>query len=127
MGFWTDVYGHKAGDGASRLYGSGTFFYYAQEVYGVNAILSLSLSRNETGNGRSSISINKNNGFGLNAVDSNPYHAANWYSSFSSSILGYANKWVTYGYAHPRDWRYFGPQFGDKWIGMNVKYASDTF
>ena len=127
LGFWTDVYGHKASDGTSRLYGMGTFFYNAQEVYGVNAILSLSLSRNETGNGRSSLAINKNNGFGLNAVDSNPYHAANWYTSFASSILGYANKWVTYGYAYPFDWRYFGPQFGDKWIGMNVKYASDTF
>ena len=127
LGYNKNVYGHKAGEGTSRLYGSGTFFYYAQEKYGVNAILSLSLSRNETGNGRSNLSINKNNGFGLNAVDSNPTQAADWYSTFQSSILGYASKWITYGYAHPRDWRYFGPQFGDKWIGMNVKYASDTY
>ena len=127
LGYSKDVYGHKAGEGTSRLYGSGTFFYYAQEKYGVNALLALSLSRNETGNGRSNLSINKNNGFGLNAVDSNPTQAANWYSTFQSSILGYANKWITYGYAHPRAWRYFGPQFGDKWIGMNVKYASDTY
>ncbi len=127
LGYSKNVYGHKASDGTSRLYGSGTFFYYAQEKYGVNALLSLSLSRNETGNGRSSLSINKNNGFGLNAVDSNPTQAANWYATFQSSILGYAGKWITYGYAHPRDWRYFGPQFGDKWIGMNVKYASDTY
>ena len=127
MGYKENVYGNAASAGTSRLYGSGTFFYYAQQKYGVNAILALSLSRNETGNGRSNLAINKNNGFGLNAVDSNPIQAANWYASFSSSILGYASKWVTYGYAHPRDWRYFGPQFGDKWIGMNVKYASDTF
>ena len=127
MGYKKDVYGHKKSDGTSRLYGQGTFFYYAQEKYGVNAILSLSLSRNETANGTSSLSINKNNGFGLNAVDSNPTQAANWYASFSSSILGYANKWITYGFASADDWRYFGPQFGDKWIGMNVKYASDTY
>jgi beta-N-acetylglucosaminidase len=127
LGYTKDVYGNSASQGTSRLYGMGTFFYYAQEKYGVNAILSLSLSRNETGNGRSSLAINKNNGFGLNAVDSNPIQAANWYPSFSNSILGYASKWITYGYAHPRDWRYFGPQFGDKWIGMNVKYASDTY
>ena len=127
LGFKKDVYGKSASDGTSRLYGQGTFFYYAQEKYGVNAILALSLSRNETGNGRSYLAVNKNNGFGLNAVDSNPINGANWYASFSSSILGYASKWVTYGYAHPRDWRYFGPQFGDKWIGMNVKYASDTY
>ena len=127
MGFNGDVYGNKASNGTSRLYGQGTFFYNSQEKYGVNAILSLSLSRNETGNGRSNLSINKNNGFGLNAVDTNPTQAANWYASFQSSILGYASKWITYGFAHPRDWRYFGPQFGDKWIGMNVKYASDTY
>ena len=127
LGYKENAYGNSASDKTSRLYGSGTFFYYAQEKYGVNAILALSLSRNETGNGRSNLAINKNNGFGLNAVDSSPTESASWYASFSSSILGYANKWITYGYAHPRDWRYFGPQFGDKWIGMNVKYASDTY
>ena len=127
LGYKENVYGNSASANTSRLYGSGTFFYYAQEKYGVNAILSLSLSRNETGNGRSNLAINKNNGFGLNAVDSSPTESASWYASFPSSILGYASKWITYGYAHPRDWRYFGPQFGDKWIGMNVKYASDTY
>ena len=127
MGYNKDVYGHIASQNTSRLYGAGTFFYYAQEKYGVNALLSLSLSRNETANGRSWLAVNKNNGFGLNAVDSNPIGGANWYPTFGSSILGYASGWVTYGFAHPRDWRYFGPQFGDKWVGMNVKYASDTY
>ena len=127
LGYSKNVYGNKASDGTSRLHGQGAFFYYAQEKYGVNAIMALSISRNETGNGRSNLSINKNNGFGLNAVDSNPIEAANWFPTFASSILEYTSKWITYGYAHPRDWRYFGPQFGDKWIGMNVKYASDTY
>ena len=62
LGYYRGVYGNAAGQGASRLYGMGTFFYYAQEKYGVNAILSLSLSRNETGNGRSYLAVNKNNG-----------------------------------------------------------------
>ena len=127
MGIKKDAYGNATSNGSSRLYGMGTFFYNAQEKYGVNAVLALSLSRNETGNGRSNLAINKNNGFGLNAVDSNPTQAANWYATFSSSILGFANKWVTYGYANPTDWRYFGPQFGNKYIGMNVKYASDVY
>ena len=127
MGISQDVYGNASNGSNSRLYGKGVFYYYAQEKYGVNAILSLSLSRNETSHGRSNLAINKNNGFGLNAVDTSPTESATWYASYASSILGYASKWITYGYAHPRDWRYFGPQFGDKWIGMNVKYASDTY
>ena len=127
MGINGDAFGNAASSGKSRLYGQGTFFYYSQEKYGVNAVLSLSLSRNETGNGKSNLAINKNNGFGLNAVDSNPYQAANWYASFASSIMGYASRWITNGYAKATDWRYFGPQFGEKLSGMNVKYASDTY
>ena len=127
LGIKKDAYGISASSGTSRLYNMGTFFYHAQEKYGVNAILSLSLSRNETGNGTSKLAVQKNNGFGLNAVDSNPIQAANWYSTFANSIMGYAMKWITNGYARPFDWRYFGPQFGDKLTGMNVKYASDTY
>jgi beta-N-acetylglucosaminidase len=111
----------------SRLYTSGTYFYNAQEKYGVNALLSLSLARNESGNGTSSIAYNKNNLFGLNAVDSNPYQAANWFPTVANNILEFASSWITDGYADPVDSRYFGPTYGNKYIGMNVKYASDPY
>lgn len=131
LGYKRDVYGttalSKQGISTSRLYGQGAFFYNAQELYGANALLSLSVSRNESGNGRSNLSINKNNGFGLNAVDSNPTQAANYFATFSQSILDYSNVWVTYGYSEPTDWRYFGAQNGNKQVGMNVKYASDVY
>ncbi len=131
MGYGRDVYGISAlsndGIATSRLYGMGTFFYNAQERYGVNALLALGVSRNETGNGKSNLAINKNNGFGLNAVDSSPTESAKWYATFSSSILGYANKWVNNGYANPTDLRYNGAQYGNKAVGMNVQYASDVY
>ena len=127
MNIKMDVFGDVSQNNSSRLYGQGTYFYYAQQRYGVNAILSLSLNRNESANGRSYIAINKNNGFGLNAVDSNPTEDANYFPTYASSILEFAYKWVTDGYADPSDSRYFGPVFGDKYIGMNVKYASDTY
>lgn len=127
LGYSMNVYGNKAKSGSSRLYGMGTFFYNSQQKYGVNAVLSYSLSRNETGNGTSNLAVNKNNGFGLNAVDSNPYNAANYYASFASSIYGYASKWNSYGYSYATDWKYFGPAFGDKYNGMNVKYATDAY
>ncbi len=127
LGAQLSLYGDKSFNGSSKLHGQGTYFYYSQQKHGVNAILSLSLSRNETGNGTSSLAITKNNGFGLNAVDSNPTQSSNWYPTFSSSILGYAKDWVTNKYANPTAWQYFGPAFGDKYIGMNVKYASDPY
>lgn len=131
MGYGRDVYGttalSKQSISTSRLYGQGAFFYHAQEKYGANALLAYGVSRNESGNGRSNLSINKNNGFGLNAVDSNPTQAANYFPTFSQSILDYSNVWVTYGYSEPTDWRYFGAQNGNKFVGMNVKYASDVY
>ena len=127
MGATKGLYGSTSQNGSSRLYGQGLFFYNSQERFGNNALLALSLSRNETSNGRSDLAIYKNNGFGLNAVDSNPYQAANWYPTFASSILEFGSKWITDGYADPTDSRYFGPVFGDKYIGMNVKYAADTY
>lgn len=131
MGYGRDVYGNDnsslEGIATSRLYGKGAFFYNAQELYGANALLAFGVSRNETGNGTSNLAINKNNGFGLNAVDSNPTEAANWFATFSQSIYDYANAWVTYGYSEPTDWRYFGAQNGNKYVGMNVKYASDVY
>ena len=127
LGYTMDVYGDKATSATSRLYGKGAFFYNTQQVYGINAILSYSLSRNETGNGSSNLAVNKNNGFGLDAVDSNPYNGATYYASFASSIYGYASKWNLYGYSYATDWRYFGPAFGDKYNGMNVKYATDAY
>lgn len=130
LGYGRDVYGttalNKDGIETSRFYGQGTFFYYAQEIYGANALLSFGVSRNETGNGRSNFAINKNNGFGLDAVDSNP-NAADVFPLFSQSIIDYANSWVTYGYSEPTDWRYNGAQNGNKSVGMNVRYASDVY
>lgn len=127
LGITQDAYGKATNKGSSRLYGKGQFFYYAQEKYGTNALLTFSLSRNESGNGRSKLAINKNNGFGLDAVDSNPIEGARYYAAFASSILGYSSTYVTYGFAHPRSWKYFGSQFGNKRLGMNVKYASDPY
>lgn len=129
MGLLQDVYGSKAvnhaGYQTSRLYGKGAFFYNAQELYGGNALLAFGVSRNESGNGTSNISINKNNGFGLDAVDSNPTEESDWFPTFAQSIYDYNNSWVTYGYSEPSDKRYFGAQNGNKYVGMNVRYASD--
>ena len=127
MGYYRDVFGNSASSGASRLYGKGQFFYYVQEKYGANAVLALSLSRNETKNGTSNLAINNNNGFGLNAVDSNPNNGKSWYPSFTYSIAKYGSHWITHKYADVKEWQYFGPQFGNKGIGMNVKYASDPY
>lgn len=111
----------------SKLYGQGTFFYNAQQTYGVNAIVMLGIARNESGNGRSRISIDKNNGFGDGAVDSDAYNQAKTYAAFANTIYAYAHNLFTYGYSNPTDWRYHGSVLGNKGVGMNVQYASDPY
>lgn len=111
----------------SKLYGQGTFFYHAQQYYGVNAIVMLGITRNESANGRSRIAIDKNNGFGDGAIDSDAYNAAKTYASFANTIYAYSHNLFTYGYANPYDWRYNGSVLGNKGVGMNVQYASDPY
>ncbi len=129
LGYWGTVPGansnYKAAN-TSQLYGSGNYFYSSQEIYGTNAMLMLAVSRNETGHGRSSLAVTKNNGFGHNAVDSDPSVSANKYANFASSIYAHAYSWIS-GYANPSDWRSYGSIVGNKGVGMNIKYASDPY
>lgn len=110
----------------SMLVGEGAAYISAQN-YGSNALLTFGHSINESGWGRSDISIQKNNIFGLNAVDSSPGESANTFPSVSNCIEHFANRYITWGYLDTEDWRYFGGHLGDKSSGMNVKYASDPY
>ncbi|MDB1921716.1 glucosaminidase domain-containing protein [Clostridium tertium] len=112
---------------SSKLRGSGQAFINAQNTYGVNALIMLAISINESGWGISSISQNKNNIFGINAVDSNPGQAADAFNSVKECINEFAKNWMSVGYLDPGDWRYHGGSLGDKSLGINVKYASDPF
>lgn len=56
----------------SKMKDTGEIFAESQNKYGVNALAAASIAANESGWGKSSISQNKNNLFGLNAVDESP-------------------------------------------------------
>lgn len=110
----------------TMLYGSGYAFYNAQENYGTNALLMLSVARNESANGRSKYATVRNNLFGHNAYDSNP-DSATLYSSIREGIETHGYKYMTYGYSFPSDYRFYGGHLGNKVMGANVKYASDPY
>lgn len=124
----------------SMLFGSGEAFINAQNQYGANAIMMLSLSINETGFGTSELSFTKNNLFGHAAYDSSPSKSANQYANSAESILVHASVFLNRGYLNSCDGssggeacdsskanRYRGAYFGDKESGMNVRYASDPY
>lgn len=129
----------------SQLYDEGYSFTETQNTYGVNSLMMLSLAINESGFGRSQISIEKNNLFGHAAYDNSPSESANGYSDVAASIKTHASIFLNKGYLNPCDQlaedddpkpstclalngnRYAGGFFGDKASGLNVFYASDPY
>lgn len=111
----------------SKLKGTGQALVDAQNNYGVNALMALGVAINESAWGNSTIAQQKNNLFGLNAVDSQPGQAANSFATVTDCINDFAKNWISNGYAEPDDWRYSGSNVGNKNIGVNVNYASDPY
>ncbi len=113
--------------GETLMTNLGGTFVQEQNRYGVNALLMAGVSANESGWGTSWIAKNKNNLFGLNAVDTSPGESADTFESVEACVKEYADIWMSKGYLNPSDWRYYGGFFGNKASGMNVKYASDPY
>lgn len=112
---------------SSKLKDLGQAFKDAETQYGVNALLALAVAINESGYGNSEIAKDKNNLFGLNAVDASPGLSADSFATPRDSVIDFAKNWISRGYADPADWRYYGGFVGNKYRGANVKYASDPF
>lgn len=111
----------------SKMKNTGVEFVEKQNTYGVNALLIAGLAANESAWGSSNIAQNKNNLFGLNAVDSSPGQSANYFESVEQCINEFAEKWMSKEYLSPKNWKYFGGFLGNKASGINVKYASDPY
>ena len=127
LNFNGSIYGKSLVSKKSLLYGASEYFVYDEDMYGANALMVFSLSRNESANGTSKIAYTKNNIFGHNAVDGAAYSSATGYLDVRSSIYTHGYGYINYGYAEVADSRYFGAHFGNKYRGANVKYASDVY
>lgn len=128
LGYTQKATSYPASENESRLVGEGESFIQAQEQFGINGGLEFAMALHESGLGRSKISIEKNNTFGMNATDNNPYGNATQFSSVRNGIFYHAERYMSWGYTDAiDDFRYFGPHVGNKSSGMNVKYASDPY
>ena len=110
----------------SKLLNLGNALYDNQNLYGVNGLLALGISVNESGWGTSNFAINRNNLFGLNAVDSNP-NGASYYSSPEDCVRQFMETWMSKQYLNPKNWAYHGGFLGSKASGIGVSYASDPY
>ena len=105
----------------SRLAGKGAIFKEAEERYQINALYLIAHSALESSWGRSQISKDKNNFFGIAAYDTTPYDSAKSFDDVDKGILG-AAKWIRENYID--NGRTY---LGNKSSGMNVLYASDPY
>lgn len=122
-----DQYLSKRTSDTSKMRSTGTAFIDVQNKYGVNAALMMAIGMNESGKGTSTIAQTKNNLFGLNAIDADPLQASNYFATVGDCINDYGYAWLAYGFLDPRDYRYYGANLGNKYQGLNYKYASDPF
>ena len=109
----------------SKLRGLGQAFKEAEETYGVNALLMLAVAMNESAGGTSDHAILRNNLFGIKAYDGT--NSAATYASPKDSVLDFSKNYISNGYSNPADYRYNGSTLGNKYRGVNVRYASDPF
>ena len=123
-----DSYTNNNGGTGGKLVNTGQYFYAVQDNYGINGALQYAMGIHESGWGKSSLSIDKNNLFGMNATDNNPYGNGTSFPTVESGINYHADRYLSWGYTDPiDDYRYYGSHVGNKGSGMNVKYASDPF
>uniref|UniRef100_UPI002628049D GBS Bsp-like repeat-containing protein n=1 Tax=uncultured Thomasclavelia sp. TaxID=3025759 RepID=UPI002628049D len=124
----TSYLNSKANSSTSKLNNAGDLFVKYQEKNGVNALLAASVAALESGWGKSSIAINKNNLFGLNAADSNPGEAADTFASVEACISDFTENWMSERYLNAEyTSRYRGGYFGDKGSGIFGQYSSDVY
>jgi beta-N-acetylglucosaminidase len=112
---------------SSGIYNTGIDFINAQDSVYINAAMELAFAIHESGWGNSWIAVNKNNLFGINAVDSDPYNSATSFDTVQDCIEYHVQYFLGTRYFNPQYFVSYGTNFGNKYQGMNYKYASDAF
>lgn len=112
---------------SSILVNKGENFINAQSIYQTNGTLSLVWAFHESGFGTSKIAKEKNNLFGMNAIDSTPYASAISFSTFQSGLNYHSQNYIINKYINTDSYVYNGTALGNKGMGFNVSYASDPY
>lgn len=110
----------------SKMIGLASSLVEYQNTYGVNAMIIAGVAANESTWGASTYALNRNNLFGLNAVDSDPDNAS-YFDSAAECARQFAETYMSKRYLRPGYWTYYGGFLGNKAAGINVKYASDPY
>lgn len=123
----TSYINSKANSSTSKMNDIGYILIKYQNQYGTNASLVAAVAALESGWGKSSIAKNKNNLFGLNAVDSNPSIAADTFETVEDCIFNFTSSWMSKRYLNATLSTFRGGYTGDKGSGIFYRYSSDPY
>lgn len=116
---------YKDATKVSKLKGLGTYLKETESKQKINALLILGIAMNESRYGTSKYAMERNNLFGLGAVDSDPDRAYT-YGVPGESVDAFAMAFFNKNYYYNQQFSY-GFATGNKAMGINVKYAADPF
>lgn len=128
-----DKYFDNNDDGAndyvnkSQLYDNIDSFFVSEEAYGVNAMLLLSISMEESSFGKTLNSYLTNNLFQNAAFSSLEETENKKYSLIENSVYSYAKHYIVDRYTNPLKISYNGAFLGNKESGMNKSYSNDPY
>ena len=109
----------------SKLIGMGAELKRIERESHVNAMHILALAQHESQYGLSKRALDFNNLFGLYVTDDNPQKK--YFASVSKNIQELVDSFLNKNYLPPGATYANGTNFGNKAVGMNVKYASDPY
>ena len=109
----------------SKLVGLGTIAKNMEAKYGVNALMIISLAINESGNGLSAKALEYNNLFGLYVRDTGDQKEE--FKTVEENVMVLLTKFWIPNYIDPNGPFANGAVFGSKYVGFNMKYASDPY
>lgn len=109
----------------SKLIGLGSYLKQIEETQHINALFILGLAQHESAYGLSNRAQQYNNLFGLYVSDNNPL--AKYFPTVESNIDELVNAFLNKNYLPPNAGYANGVIFGNKAIGINMKYASDPY
>lgn len=120
----------------SRLIGIGAVLKEIEEEQHINALWILAMAINESQYGMSCHAQHNNNLFGFNVTDSAEKCKVGgnigqnfYYPTVKENLAAYTASLNSY-YLNPANkssFRYHGAAFGNKMVGVNVRYASDPY
>ncbi|MBB6446031.1 S-layer homology domain-containing protein [Bacillus benzoevorans] len=110
----------------SKLIGLGNYLKEAEAKYKINALMILGMAIHESNFGMSYLAQDRNNLFGMNAIDGDENQAER-FDSPERAIDALAERYLNKNYINPLGKYANGAAFGNKSRGFNVKYASDPY